>query len=386
MQFQRETLVSFSHSGKTPHATPLDSEPDNELRSLVEGLLSSILKTTGARAGAVRLLSSDGAGMQLAGAIGLPPEVCDCERQVDIGCGVCGHAIRDHELKRDSIAICSERTSSRFFGQDCDSVVAMPLERQGLQIGVMTLFFADVHDIPHNVSQTFRAFADLVGVALDNARLARENRRMGLLAERQAMANEIHDALAQTLTFARMSMNLLGSRVSGIPAAKKLVDEIDDALAESQRAVRELITHYRSQPDPLGLAHALQTLVHDFGQRNRIELDYLNDVPDLTLPVEHELQIHHIVREMLANVARHSGADRVVLHVTSDTDSLSFVVEDNGCGLPGNGTASEGHYGLAIMRERASHLGGQLNFESRAGQGTRVCLNIPSPNSTQGAQ
>jgi two-component system, NarL family, nitrate/nitrite sensor histidine kinase NarX len=140
--------------------------------------------------------------------------------------------------------------------------------------------------------------------------------------------------------------------------------------------VRELITHFRCRMDPLGLQHALRVLVDDFSERVGIKLEYVNHLSDLGLPLEHELQIFHIVREVLANIATHSGATRAGLQVEIREGRCIFTIEDNGAGI--SAAPLEGHYGLTIIRERAQRIGAEIEFESATGAGTRVRLSLPA--------
>ena len=127
--------------------------------------------------------------------------------------------------------------------------------------------------------------------------------------------------------------------------------------------------------DPLGLQHALQILVNEFGERTGIALEYSNRVSDPGLPLDHELQIYNIVREVLANIAAHSGATHASIQVIRKGRRYMFIIEDNGMGMSGD-TTLEGHYGLTIMRERAQRIGAEIEVESAEGHGTRVRLSL----------
>jgi two-component system nitrate/nitrite sensor histidine kinase NarX len=349
-----------------------------ELKTLLDGFLETIIKSLGARAGAVRILSPDGRELHLAGAVGLPPQIFEFESHVDRSCGVCGKAAHDGGIRFADAAVCTSR-SGDYFGADCKRIVAAPLEFRGNLIGVFNLFFDSNQEIADDAARTLRSFAELIGISLENARLARENRRMNLMAERHAIANEIHDSLAQTLVYSRMRMSVLQEavRTQDELLAYKCVRDVNEALGSVQKTVRELITHFRCQMDPLGLQHALQVLVDEFGERTGIALEYSNRVADPGLPLEHELQVFHIVREVLANIATHSGATQAQLLVNRRNGCYVLTIEDNGAGIPSN-IQQDGHYGLTIMRERAQRIGAQIEVDSTEGAGTRVRLSIPA--------
>jgi two-component system nitrate/nitrite sensor histidine kinase NarX len=345
-----------------------------ELWTLIEGMLGSVIGALGASGGIVRVVSPDSQMLQIAGAIGLPSEVCEDESVVDIGCGVCGKAAFDRGIHSSESAVCAQRPSRHFSCVECKYVVAAPLEYNDNLVGVITLFFAATKNVPADVAQSLRPFSELIGISLESARKKIGSQRVQLLAERQSMANEIHDSLAHTLYYARMRMSLLleALRTQNEELALKCANDVDEALINSQKAAREIITHFRCQMDPLGLQHALQALVERFRKYTGITLAYTNLIPSLELPLEHELQVYYIVREAMANVAAHSAATHVSLTVERSDSYFTFTIEDNGAGFVG--VPNEGHYGLMIMRERALRIGGEIVIESAEGNGTRVQL------------
>jgi len=114
-----------------------------------------------------------------------------------------------------------------------------------------------------------------------------------------------------------------------------------------------------------------------------VELEFENAAPQLSLPVEQELQVFHIVNEALANVSRHSGARHARLALARHNGYCEVTIEDDGRGVTAPRSSGderfrgESHYGIGIMRERASRIGGELRVEKRAGGGTRVRLRFP---------
>ena len=377
----------FAGEGTDSHVPESGSEnresapyQGGELWALLEGFLGTIINAVGASAGAVRVLSPNGRELQLVGAVGLPTEVCERESVVGLDCGVCGKAAYNPDIGASDTSTCAQRSGCHFFGEDCKYVVAVPLKYRSDQLGVFTVFFAEAQDITDDVRRIFQSFAEIIGITLENTRQNRESRRTSQMAERQMMANEIHDSLAQTLVYTKMRMSLLSEalRTHNELLALECIHDVDEALHSGQKTVRELITHFRCKMDPLGLQHALQKLADEFHARNGITLGYANRVADLNLPLEYELQVFHIVREALANIAAHSGATHARLAVGRDEGRYVFTIEDNGSGVC-NGVPIEGHYGLMIMRERAQRIGGEIEVRSFERLGTIVRLSFPDP-------
>jgi two-component system nitrate/nitrite sensor histidine kinase NarX len=276
-----------------------------------------------------------------------------------------------------------ETAGCRNVGCQIQSLITVPIKSHTPSenpVGMITLFFCEPQEPFENISKTILSFADLLSTLVEHNKSTREIKRSDLIAERQSIANEIHDSLAQSLAYTRIRTSLLLESIRTLNASmvSKYAHDIDDALESSQKTVRELITDFRCSVDPSGLLHALQAIVEEFRHRNDIELEYINLVANLELPLEYEIQVSHIVHEALANIAKHSGATHARLVVDLSDNYYVFTIDDNGSG---GCTFSpvEGHYGMKIMRERAQRIGGEIMVESSEGSGTRVRLFFHEP-------
>ncbi len=351
--------------------------------ALLEQFLATIIRAVDASAGIVRVLSPDGLVLRTIGSAGLPAETSQSEFVVDAGCGVCGKSLIEKTVESSDADFCMGRYGAKFFGDACKFVLAVPLgkcERKDEPAGVLTLFFADKKNISEEVKRTLVTYADLMCIALKTVWKNEDGYQTNLLAERQSIANEIHDSLAQTLYFAKIRTSLLldALKSDNDLLAFKCAQDIEEALEGSQKTVRELVTHFRCQMDARGLKFALQKLANDFITRSNIALEFDDQVENYNLPLEYELQIFLIVRESLVNIATHSGASRASLSVIQNNKQYQFVVQDNGGGVA-SGAPPEGHFGLVIMHERALRIGGEVEVESLQGQGTRVQLTVGVP-------
>lgn len=355
-----------------------------DLGELLQRFLDPVVRLAGARAGAVRVLSVGGQALELVGELGLSRRLCGDERSVDRHCGVCGRAASGQPLVwAGDLSSCSARTRDGLLEQGCRQLLAVPLQHRGRILGVYNLFFAD--SAPHpgpEVVSLLRSVGELLGLALDNARLEQQQLRATLLAERQAMAAEVHDAVAQAVAFVKMRMPLLEDALRAHDEARALqyCDDVRSAATQAHASLRAVLTQLRAPMDPLGLQHALQGAVARFRSTSATALEVVNELPALQLAPDHEAQVFHIVQEALSNIARHAAARHARLHIGHADDEVQVVVEDDGAGLHASDSAgSHGHYGLQIMSERARRLGGRLDVGARTGGGTRVRLAFPRP-------
>lgn len=354
--------------------------------SMLDAFLVTVVRLAGARAGAVRALAADGDRLQLVAAFGLPADVLEREALIH-DCGVCGEALRaDCVQVADDPSRCGRLAVGSPFHKVSTGTVAVPLEYKGRPVGVFTLFFDGVDSLRGDVIHLLRPVGQLFGLALENARLERENLQSSLLHERQTMAGEIHDSLAQSLTFVRMRMPLLQDAITRQDQARALryCDDVNEELGSANRRMRELITQFRAGMDSQGLRRALERVADTFLERSGIALDFQCGADDLGLTPDQEVQLFHVAQELLANVRRHSGARHASLRIERKARQLTVQVADDGRGFPaavldaasGQPCGGSG-FGLQILCERAQSIGASVAFENAGSGGARVTIRLP---------
>lgn len=352
-----------------------------DLAELLERFLEPVIRLTGAQGGAVRVLTDAGDRLETLGSLGLPDGVAARGSVAHRHCGHCGHAADRQDLVwATDLRSCSERSGHRYFGEGCRRLLAVPLRHRGRTLGVYNLFFADDHEPSAEVQQILRSVGDLLGLALNNARLEQAHLQATLIQERQAMAADVHDSLGQSLAYVKMRLPLLQDAMQAgqLDATQRYFDDIRGAVSQAHASLRGIITHLRAPMDPRGLLHALGACAENFRRASGVELAFDNESPELSLPVDQEAQVFHIVQEALHNVSRHSGAQHARLHIARRDDGwISVTVEDDGAGFSGRSTGAS-HYGLDIMADRARRLGGTLEVGDGPGGGARVRLTFPA--------
>ena len=347
--------------------------------------LATMIRLTDAAAGAVRVVAESGRHLRLVASAGLPPEVAAREKHMPLDCGACGLAVRDAAVLAEGSALaCATHTSQAWFG-GFGGMIVVPLAHQGKVLGVYNLFLHEPRAISPEVVRLYRSIGEHLGLALENARLARENVRMTVMNERQMMASEVHDSLAQTLAYMKMRLALLLDtlRSGERERALKYASDLQDGLGEAYADLRELLAQFRSRMDPLGLVHALEGIAAGFEDRTGVALTIDNRLPELDLGVDEEANVFHILQEALANVARHSGARRARLVLEKRGTEYVFAVEDDGSGFFALGSAPGSpnlrhHLGVNIMRERAQRVAGRLEIANLPQGGARVRLVFPA--------
>ena len=209
------------------------------------------------------------------------------------------------------------------------------------------------------------------------------------LHERTQLANELHDSLAQTLASLKFQIRVLDDtlRQDSESAIWQEMERIESSVDEANVELRELIAHFRAPLSRHGLIPGIRRLLSRLRKETGTETVLQNQANDAELTEEEEAQILRIVQEALANVRKHSRANMVRVLLSYDNiGRLRLIVEDDGIGMviAPDDQNSDGHFGLAIMQERAVTVGAELTIESEPGDGTRVVIELGSVDEAAG--
>jgi signal transduction histidine kinase len=199
--------------------------------------------------------------------------------------------------------------------------------------------------------------------------------------EQRRIARELHDEVGQLLSAVKMELTVAGRRLE---RTGNETDLLDDALSSADSALRTVRDLSRllhpSALDDLGLVAALESQLADFGRRHDLVVDFSHDAFQSRRGDETERAIYRIVQEALTNVARHSHARAVRVHLSTSTGTCQLIVEDDGVGFDVADAERPGRrrgLGLLGIRERVSQLHGTVKIESRAVGGTRLEVRLP---------
>ncbi|NQT14255.1 MAG: PAS domain-containing protein [Planctomycetes bacterium] len=196
--------------------------------------------------------------------------------------------------------------------------------------------------------------------------------------ERQLIAYEIHDGLAQQLTAA--SMQIQASHQLQNDSPEKALTAYDagvEMLGQASAETRRLISGLRPPIlDESGIAAAIGHLAHDVTSRGGPDVAFHSSVKPNRLEPLLENAIFRITQESLANAHRHSKSDKASITLVQDKDCMQVEIQDWGIGFDPD-RVGESCFGLAGIRERARVLGGQATIESAPGEGTRIVVRLP---------
>lgn len=223
--------------------------------------------------------------------------------------------------------------------------------------------------------------ADLASIAITNAGMREHQQLAAIRGERERIARELHDSLAQVLGVTQLRLRALLEReeigAAGEVAAE--LEELAEISGDAYHDVREAILGLReSTRAERGLIEGLTAYLEKYERQNGIRATLETRLEgELVLAPRSEIQVIRVVQEALTNVRKHSGAKAVTVRIESAAGQATFVVEDDGAGFDPAAAAGRDSFGLQSMRERIALVGGSLTVEAAPGSGCRVSASVP---------
>ncbi|MBZ0288579.1 MAG: GAF domain-containing sensor histidine kinase, partial [Anaerolineae bacterium] len=260
---------------------------------------------------------------------------------------------------------------------DARSEMAVPMVTADRLIGVLDVQCEEVDHFSEDDMRVMATLADLIAVAIQNARLYRRAQVLAALEERNRLARELHDSVSQAIFGIALGARTARTLLDRNPA--RLAEPLDYVLSLAEAALTEMRSLiFELRPESLendGLITALQKQAASLQARHniRVETD-LSEEPDL--PLDLKETIYRIAREALHNTLKHAHATQVRLMVGTDDQRIALEITDDGQGFDPD-AAYPGHLGLQSMRERAARVGGTLEITSTPQVGTRIFVQIP---------
>ena len=276
-----------------------------------------------------------------------------------------------------------EALRSYLLGLGVKTLLIIPLTSGGQANGRLSFRFTEERDFDPEELEIARALATQASLAIHLTRLAKTARQSAVLEERNQLAAEIHDALAQSFTGISMQLGVAGEQLAakqGDPLCQiRRANEIAKfGLAEARRSILSLRS---SAIEESGLTTTLQRLVEHSNVAGRLRCDFRSDnIPEERLPPRIQHELLRFAQEAISNAVRHAKPTVVSVTLRWEPPNLILQVKDNGSGISSASLEKSEGFGLRNMRTRASQIDGKLDIQTAAGHGTSIVLTVPIPS------
>ncbi|PUA98560.1 two-component system nitrate/nitrite sensor histidine kinase NarX [Acidovorax sp. 107] len=352
----------------------------SSLELLAQGFVQQIRRVAGADAVAVRWSNEANERYVLLAGDGLPATMAEGEHCLHTGSCLCGQPQAQARTRVIPITPSTDVALPHCRDAGFETMVTIPVKMQLRMLGEVNLFFRSPVEMTDELRDLLEAMTRHLASAMEGLRATALEREAAVAEERSLLARELHDSIAQSLAFLKIQTQLLRDAVARGDVAKRdrSIGELDMGVRECYSDVRELLVHFRTRTSDEDIESALRATLSKFEHQTGMATTLGMVGHGLPLAQDVQIQVLHMVQEALSNVRKHSGSTRVDLLVHRHP-RWRFEVQDNGTGFDVTSVPPDSlHVGLGIMRERAQRIGAVVQVESTPGQGTRVCIELPS--------
>jgi len=376
---QTRRLAQKTASLKILYEVAASLNHTEDLTQLLVRYLRTLKEMVNGRSATV-YVREPGGRLRLVASIGEENQVLLEHEMLPLSLCRCGHALVPGEVLCEHDAEeCSRRNHRPMFGPGEMEVVEVPMDYHDENLGLYRIFV----ERPgiggrEDVLELLTTIGSHLSIAIAKQRSDREARRLSIMDERNHLAHELHDSLAQTLASLRFQVRMLQETLGQGQAGEDALNEtrrIRNSLDEAHTELRELLDSFRAPVDRRGLVPTLEKLVERFRDATGLLVFFQQDCRQLQLSAQEEMQMLRVVQESLANIRKHAHARTVrILLRCRAPGSYLLLVEDDGVGFDRQplGARPGEHIGLSIMEERSRRIGAELRIESEPGEGTRV--------------
>ena len=356
---------------------------ETNLTRAVHTALVQVAELLDLHTGWVWLLNESTGESYLAASYNLPPALAENPRLMEGQC-YCLRTYREGDL--EGAANVNVVTCSRLHGlvDGTDGLryhASIPLYAPGTKrLGVLNVASADWRELSDDDLRILYTVGDLLSIAVERARLFEQSAELGAVEERNRLAREIHDTLAQGLAGIALQLEAAEARLeagagAGMvrQAVHKALTLAQDNLVEARRSVLDL----RAAPlEGRTLTEALTVLVEELPIDDGLEIEFTSSGSARPLSSRIEAGLYRMAQEAFTNSVRHSEASKVTMLLDTSPQEVRLTVEDDGKGFDPTAIPNE-RYGLVGVNERARLLGGTMILKSSVGVGTRVEIRVP---------
>lgn len=259
-----------------------------------------------------------------------------------------------------------------------EQTLDLKLELEEQSFGTLTVLQREATDQDH-----LSSYCRIISRAQHRSQSNLEAQRSLLMEERAVIARELHDSLAQALSYLKIQVALLKRHLKNqeiTATTNEIVEEIDTNLRLSYTQLRELLNTFRLTLDDANLSEAISIMLAQLRQRTQSKIHLSYELEEHLFKPNQHIHILQIIREAVLNAIKHANANEIIIDCdTNKNGTIEISISDNGNGIPAN-PAKSNHYGLNIMGERASKLGAKLEIKNNITKGTLVLLTFDREN------
>ncbi len=222
-------------------------------------------------------------------------------------------------------------------------------------------------------------FVQILSRAIYYNHAQRQAEQLLIMEERATIARELHDSLAQSLSYLKIQVSLLKRTLKDVPdndemaKSKRVMIELDTGLSSAYTQLRELLTTFRLTIKEGSFGQALTQMIRQLAEQSDAKIELNSELSSLELNAHQQVHLLQLIREATINAIKHANAENITIDCVVDEEVTTVTVSDDGVGFDAVNEKIN-HYGMSIMQERAARLNGELDIQSKPNGGCLVKL------------
>lgn len=332
--------------------------------------------------GWIWLLNEQTGDSYLAAAQNLPPALTEKPQRMEGSCYCLDtfHAGDMAGAANVNVITCSRLSELMNGTENLRYHASIPLYAHGKPLGVLNVASTDWRELSEDDLRLLYTVGDLLSIAIERARLFAASVQLGAVEERNRLAREIHDTLAQGLSAIALHLETADALLDAQGKLEQTQQAVRQALTitrtnleEARRSVHDL----RAAPlEGRTLAAALKLLTQAVASQSNLTVTFAAIGGSRPLPVAIEAGLYRVAQEALTNITAHAQARKARVELLTTPDKVQLTILDNGRGFDLT-CITANRYGITGMNERMKLLGGELRIESEVGKGAKVMASVP---------
>ncbi len=361
-------------------AQALNREVD--LDQALQSALANSAELLDLHTGWIWLLDEDSGEPYLAAALNLPPALANHPRRMSGTC-YCLDTFRAGDMEgaaNVNVITCSRLRWLTSETRGLKYHASIPLYAHEKQLGVLNVASPDWRELSQEDLRLLYTVGDMLSIAIERARLFASSIQLGAVEERNRLAREIHDTLAQGLAGISLKLEAVEALLESGAGQAQVEPVIHEALSLAQANLEEArrsVLDLRAAPlEGRTLQEALENLVEEYNRQPGVRFRFDAVGGSRRLPVRVEAGLYRVAQESLANILQHANARNASIQLELTPAQARLVVEDDGAGFD-PAQIPTGRYGLLGLKERVKLLKGELKIQGEPGIGTRLEAVVP---------
>ena len=374
--------TSREHELSILHAIAKALNREVDLNSALQVALAQVVELFQLRTGWIFLIDEETSEPYLAAYQFLPPALANEPERMHGSCYCLDTYEEDNMAGAANVNIITcTRLKNLVDGTDgLRYHASIPLYDHGVKLGILNVVSRDWRELRDDELHLLYTVGELLSMAIQRARLFAKSHELGALSERNRLAREIHDTLAQGLTAITLQLETADVLIETQAEAERIQKFVQQALQLSRNNLveaRRSVLDLRAAPlQGRTLAEAISLLVDEIQAKTHTEIRFQSENANRSLPSRLASSLYRITQEALNNIVQHAQAQQATLRLIIKPDEIHLQIVDDGVGFVVENVV-EGRYGLIGLQERAKLLGGKFSLQTAPDNGTQIDVNIP---------